>query len=192
MRAMSNPAEPLQAHALGAGIFTIGGFLSPGECARYIADSEGLGYEEAAVRTDDGELLYKDARNNDRIIFERQELAATLFERARPALPAEVKGWQLSSFNPRLRYYRYEKEQKFTWHQDGTVRLGPEESFLTFMIYLNDDFAGGSTEFGWEKVKPVQGMALVFPHHLRHQGSVVTGGVKYVLRTDVMYRNPQG
>ncbi len=57
------------------------------------------------------------------------------------------------------------------------------------MVYLNDDFTGGSTDFGWESVVPRQGMALVFPHRLRHQGSAVVNGVKYVLRTDVMYRN---
>ena len=99
----------------------------------------------------------------------------------------------VSGFNERFRYYRYEKQQQFTWHQDGAVRLDSgEESFLTFMIYLNDQFDGGHTEFGWESVRPVEGMALVFPHHLRHQGSVVTGGVKYVLRTDVLYRPARG
>lgn len=192
MPAMSSQPEALKVNPLGAGVFTIEGFLSPDECAQYIADSEGLGYEEAAIRTDDGELLYKDARNNDRVIFERRELAAKLFERARPLLPAELKGLLLSGLNERFRYYRYETEQKFTWHQDGTVRLGTDqESLLTFMVYLNADFEGGSTDFGWERVQPAQGTALVFPHRLRHQGSVVTGGVKYVLRTDVMYRDPQ-
>jgi len=68
------------------------------------------------------------------------------------------------------------------------VRLGPhKESFLTFMVYLNDGFEGGSTDFGWESVQPVQGRALVFPHRLRHRGAVVGAGVKYVLRTDVLY-----
>jgi hypothetical protein len=31
-------------------------------------------------------------------------------------------------------------------------------------------------------------MALVFEHPVRHQGAPVTAGRKYVLRTDVMYR----
>ncbi len=55
------------------------------------------------------------------------------------------------------------------------------------MLYLNDGFEGGSTQFPWDKIKPVEGMALVFPHRLLYQGSKVASGVKYVLRTDVMY-----
>ncbi|MEY4564040.1 MAG: hypothetical protein RLZZ618_3317 [Pseudomonadota bacterium] len=183
----------MKTNHLGAGIFAIENFLSRAECAHHIAASESLGFEEAAIRTDDGERLYKDARNNDRIILDNPALAALLFERAFPELPADIKGWTVSGFNERFRYYRYEKQQQFTWHQDGAVRLDSgEESFLTFMIYLNDQFDGGHTEFGWESVRPVEGMALVFPHHLRHQGSVVTGGVKYVLRTDVLYRPGRG
>jgi prolyl 4-hydroxylase len=57
------------------------------------------------------------------------------------------------------------------------------------MIYLNDGFEGGDTEFRTEFVKPQAGMALVFPHRVAHQGSAIVRGTKYVLRTDVMYRN---
>jgi predicted 2-oxoglutarate/Fe(II)-dependent dioxygenase YbiX len=175
---------------LGAGTFTIENFLSQQECGRFIAESESLGYEEAAIRTEEGDRLFKDARNNDRIILDSRELSTNLYQRALPFLPAEQGGWLVSGFNERFRYYRYDKQQQFVWHQDGTVRVSPnEESFLTFMIYLNDNFEGGSTDFGWESIRPVQGMALVFPHRLRHQGAVVTSGVKYVLRTDVLYRN---
>lgn len=174
---------------LGAGVFTIPDFLTPAECAGFIARSERIGYSEAAIRTEDGERLYKDARNNDRVIFDDSALADTLFSRASALLPAELDGWSLSGFNERFRFYRYDASQQFTWHLDGTVRLGPDrESFLTFMLYLNDDFEGGSTDFGWESVRPVQGMALGFPHRLRHQGAMVRSGIKYVLRTDVLYQ----
>lgn len=180
----------MHVNSLGAGIFTVDNFLSQKECSLLISESESHGYEEAAIRTDEGDRLYKEARNNDRIIFDSRELAVKLYERASPLLPAQLNGWQISGFNERFRYYRYDKEQQFVWHQDGTVRISEnEESFLTFMIYLNDDFEGGTTDFVWESVKPSMGMALVFPHRLRHQGSVVTNGVKYVLRTDVLYTN---
>jgi len=65
------------------------------------------------------------------------------------------------------------------------------------MIYLNDDFEGGSTIFqveslpgGLLRVAPKTGMALLFRHDdvLLHSGELVTRGKKYVLRTDVMYR----
>ncbi len=35
-------------------------------------------------------------------------------------------------------------------------------------------------------VVPRRGMALLFRHHLLHEGATVTSGRKYVLRSDVM------
>jgi hypothetical protein len=60
-------------------------------------------------------------------------------------------------------------------------------SFLTVILYLNEGYAGGETRFGDLAVRPRAGMALLFPHELRHEGAEVTAGVKCVLRTDVMY-----
>lgn len=178
----------MKIHRLGAGVFTVEQFLSEGECAAHIARSESLGFQEAAIRTADGERLYKDARNNDRVIVDDPELARSLFGRAAHFLPTDVDGWWPVAFNERWRYYRYEEQQQFVWHQDGTYRKGPnEESLFTFMIYLNDGFSGGSTDFSWESIKPVAGMALVFPHRLKHRGAAVSSGVKYVLRTDIIY-----
>lgn len=181
-------ADGMQVRPYGAGVFTIAGFLTPAECASFISSSEQRGYSEAGIRTEQGELLYKDARNNDRVVFDDSDLAHFLYERARPLLPQEIDGWKLWGFNVRFRYYRYAQRQQFDWHLDGTVRAIPgQESFLTFMMYLNEGFQGGSTEFGWDKVLPAEGMALVFPHRVRHRGAPVESGTKYVLRTDVMY-----
>jgi hypothetical protein len=61
------------------------------------------------------------------------------------------------------------------------------------MVYLNDNFEGGSTDFYHPdhslrlRVQPEQGMALVILHPLLHAGTPVQNGRKYVLRTDVMY-----
>jgi len=92
-------------------------------------------------------------------------------------------------YNEGFRFYRYRKEHYFKWHKDGTfIRSDTEESMLTFLIYLSDDFEQGQTEFPWEKIQPKAGMALVFPHRLSHRANSVLNGTKYVLRTDVMYR----
>ena len=56
------------------------------------------------------------------------------------------------------------------------------------MVYLNDNFQGGDTAFRGRRIRPRKGMALIFLHSLFHEGSEVTQGVKYVLRSDVMYR----
>ena len=179
----------MEIEPVGAGVFKIRDFLSPQECKDYIASSQRTGYEEAVIQTEEGARLLKEARNNDRIVFDDPALAAHLYQRAQPLLPAQLDGWTLCGFNERWRYYRYEHQQFFKWHKDGTYRRSDqEESFLTFMIYLNDDFEGGQTAFQWESVQPKTGMALVFPHRMTHQGAPVTAGVKYVLRTDVLYR----
>ncbi|KAF7313939.1 Fe2OG dioxygenase domain-containing protein [Mycena chlorophos] len=75
-------------------------------------------------------------------------------------------------------------------------------SRLTFLIYLNDNFDGGCTTFflpGAEAgimdarpVRPRTGTVCVFPHgaalgSLLHEGSGVTEGAKYVIRTEVLY-----
>ena len=94
--------------------------------------------------------------------------------------------------NERFRCYRYEPGQRFAPHRDGYFeRNDRERSLLTFMIYLNDDFSGGETAFlsyGCS-AKPRVGTALLFQHLLDHEGCVVRSGVKYVLRSDVMYRS---
>jgi len=78
--------------------------------------------------------------------------------------------------------------QAFRWHRDGAfVRSASEQSLLTFMVYLNEGFLGGATEFEHTQVVPRVGDALIFHHGLRHQGAEVSRGVKYVLRSDVMF-----
>ncbi len=174
---------------MGAGIFTIDDFLSEQECAVFIERSEGEGYVAAGIRVDGEEQFLKDVRNNDRVIWDDPALAALLFKRAGPLLPQELDGQQLAGLNERFRFYRYAPSQRFDWHMDGSVDIGDgRESLLTFMVYLNADFTGGRTEFGWEAIAPARGKALVFPHQRRHRGAAVLSGHKYVLRTDVMYR----
>lgn len=182
---------PLKPTRLGAGILIIDNFLSIEECENLIQRSEALGYEEAAVRTDTGDRIFKEIRNNDRVIFDDISLAEQLFKRAKPLLDPEKDGWMLRRMNERFRFYRYSEKQKFAWHLDGKVTdTHGSETFLTFMMYLNDDFEGGSTDFNWEKVNPKRGTALIFPHRLRHQGSPVIAGFKYVLRTDIFFSQP--
>jgi prolyl 4-hydroxylase len=173
----------------GAGVFTIDDYLTSAECAHYIERGEKIGFEESVVQFHDGPRVWKEHRNNNRVIFDDASLAALLFEKACQSLPQTLDDWRLTGFNERLRYYRYGPGEYFKWHKDGTyARAENEESFLTFMIYLNDGYEGGDTEFKFEKIKPRAGMALVFPHRLFHQSSSIVSGTKYVLRTDVIYQ----
>ena len=82
------------------------------------------------------------------------------------------------------------------WQKDGAFeRDNGELSQFTFMIYLNDGYAGGCTSFRDDfgrlfenfTVAPKRGSALFFYHPLDHRGDEVISGRKYVLRSDVMY-----
>ena len=177
-------------------IFVIHDFLSLAECAEHITRSESAGYGDAPITTAAGFVMRKDVRNNERVMSDDPELAAALFERARPLLPAEWFGWELVGFNERWRFYRYDPGQYFAPHTDGYYqRDNGDRSHLTFMVYLNDGFEGGETCFyrrlGQQslRVAPKAGMALVFYHKILHEGAAVEKGRKYVLRTDVMYRD---
>jgi len=89
--------------------------------------------------------------------------------------------------NQRLRYYKYSGGERFAPHVDLSHSESTTRSFLTIIFYLNDDFAGGETDFFGQSVTPKRGAAVIFPHEIRHEGRPVFAGVKYVLRTDVMY-----
>src|SRR4051794_6596741 len=176
----------------GENVFVIHGFLSGEDCDRLIARSEALGYESATV----GDVLVTEFRNNARVILDDPDLAAEFWARARPFVP-QVGGWEAVGLNERFRFYRYDMAEAFAPHYDGSVSLGADqESRLTFMVYLNEGFEGGTTNFYFPGatlkfgVRPERGMALVFFHLQLHEGAPVTAGRKYALRTDVMFRRP--
>jgi len=76
--------------------------------------------------------------------------------------------WRPVGVVERLRFYRYEKGECYPEHMDGsyrrtvattttssskqqTVSYSQQQSFLTLLVYLNDGFEGGETEFFPEK-----------------------------------------
>jgi prolyl 4-hydroxylase len=170
-------------------IFLVYNFLSPSQCSDYIKFSEQIVYEEALVETEKGFKCVEGTRNNDRILYTNLELAEQLFATARPFIPTEIGKSKAVGLNELFRFYRYTSGQKFKSHQDQSfIRNEHEASYYTFMLYLNDDFEGGATIFENCAIEPKQGSLLIFLHQLTHEGSEITKGIKYVLRTDVMYQ----
>ena len=169
-------------------LFTIENVLSHTECQQYIALTEQKGYLPAPITTNKGFELRLDVRNNTRVIIDDFSIAGTLWQRVAHKIPPILAGRQALGLNERLRFYRYDIEQYFAPHVDGCFqRENGEQSLLTFMVYLNDDFDGGETNFGETRIKPKAGMVLIFDHDLLHEGCAVTKGRKYALRSDVMY-----
>ena len=127
--------------------------------------------------------------------------------------------------NRRWRFYKYHPGDIFRAHVDpgrwtgsgfdeaGNLVpdcFGDRESHMTFLLYLNDEFEGGTTRFFIDPVNPhlgeaghcsrvvsvapSQGSALCFFHGNHplspwHEGGALTAGTKYVLRTDILYKS---
>lgn len=170
-------------------ILTFPDFLSPEACRAEIRRAEAIGFAPAPITTSRGFLMMPDVRNNTRVMVDDEPLAERLFQALAPRLEGACA--RPVGLNERLRYYKYGPTECFRWHHDGSFRRdNGEASELTFMVYLNDGFEGGATEFEWPElsVEPREGMAIVFTHRVRHQGAPVVRGTKYVLRSDVMFR----
>jgi predicted 2-oxoglutarate/Fe(II)-dependent dioxygenase YbiX len=173
-------------------IYTFDGILTPEECREYIAMTEAVGYEAAPISSGHGFAMRPDIRNNARVMLDDRSRARTLWQRLAELVPQRLSDRRAVGLNERFRFYRYDPGERFSLHRDGAFeRRNGEKSLLTFMVYLNDGFAGGTTTFGDLEIVPVAGMALVFHHFLMHEGSAVTQGRKYVLRSDVMYSPPE-
>jgi len=167
----------------------IEGFLTESECENLIILSESKGYEEAKVGLSSGAKLMKNIRNNYRIKYLDSNLAEKYWLRLKPFCPSKLDDWEAIGLYEEFRFYRYELNQRFKRHIDGRIKRSElEESRITFMIYLNEDYEGGSTQFDEVEIKPQMGMALCFIHEEKHEGCPVKEGEKYILRTDVMYR----
>ncbi|TAE67729.1 MAG: oxidoreductase, 2OG-Fe(II) oxygenase [Bacteroidetes bacterium] len=167
-------------------IIVIENFFSDEECQKYIDLSENLGYEVANIDT--GKIVLE-VRNNERVFYKSEDLAQEIYGRAKPHLPSKIGNSQLCGLNELFRFYKYQKGHRFKGHQDGNfIRNETEASYLTFMIYLNEGYEGGHTIFREHNITPKKGMALIFHHKLYHEGDEVLSGIKYVLRSDVMYQ----
>ncbi len=169
-------------------IWTIQDFLTKEECDDLIIFSERKGYEEAKVSLPSGAKMMKGLRDNFRSIYTDEMLAGKYWNRLKDYCPAEIEDSKVVGLNEQFRFYKYESSQRFKRHIDGRFSRGKEESRVTFMVYLNDDFTGGETKFDAVTIKPQTGTALCFIHEQKHEGCPVIEGAKYVLRSDVMYR----
>lgn len=172
-----------------AHILSIDDFWTAEKCLLFIEESEQRGYEPALVQTDKGQIRVEGVRNNQRVIFTDNDLANEIWEGAKCFIPPKLGNSFAIGLNEMFRFYKYEPGQEFKKHRDQSfIRNETEASYYTLMIYLNDDFVGGETSFSDATIHPKIGSCLLFFHDLEHEGTILTEGTKYVLRTDVMYK----
>lgn len=183
------------------------GVLTPEECQYIIDECEASGFDVLGEK----ERTY---RTNDRQVMYHPLLAQCIHRRVAPFVPAElmrprghgaleneVTPWDIVECNPCMRFCKYHAGGFFKCHQDGKfVQDARTESVWTVNMYLNGGLNGGNTNFLASHYKeprdrvitaavaPEAGMALVFLHELVHEGDTLQDGVKYLARTEVMYR----
>eukprot|EP01062_Namystynia_karyoxenos_P062845 TRINITY_DN55705_c0_g1_i1.p1 TRINITY_DN55705_c0_g1~~TRINITY_DN55705_c0_g1_i1.p1 ORF type:complete len:483 (+),score=131.94 TRINITY_DN55705_c0_g1_i1:65-1450(+) len=136
-------------------------------------------------------------------------------ESAPPGIRDAAGGWEVAGPNPRFRIMRFcPGVPPFPVHNDGCARDSTQQHYsgLTLVVYLSDDFRAGRTSFpdaapspaaalpacscpaqgacctGCRCVVPKVGRALCFDHRATHQGQSPTGGTKYILRTEVLFK----
>ena len=185
--------------------FTVESFLSADECKQLIEVSEARGYEAALVNVGGGrQMKIDEVRRSGRCIVDSMAAAELLWQRLRPFVPQEISPgvstkWRAVGLNERLRFLRYAPGDYFAPHCDGSfvhtdgARKG-QTSYMTVMMYLNEPKEDGETNFlnprdedDLVRVRPKPGMALCFDHRLLHEGAPLRKGVKYAIRTDVMF-----
>lgn len=214
------PRERISRHEVEGvlGAYQLHDVLAPEECQRLIELSEGLGYlEDAAVS------LPRRVRHNHNIVWVTDsETDALIWQRVAHLADRDPELYDHKrpvGLNARFRFYRYGEGDYFRPHTDGSwpgsrvidgelvTNAYPDRySLMTFLIFLNDDFAGGATRFlvpierelgragpcREVDVRTPAGGVLCFPHglhslHCVHSSEPVTDGVKYVIRTDMLF-----
>ncbi|KAI9172923.1 hypothetical protein H9P43_007054 [Blastocladiella emersonii ATCC 22665] len=182
-------------------LYTLDGALSPTDCAALVAAAETYGFApaEKSLRPRKGFAF----RDSGRIALDpHPDLAARLWRQLAGVLPAFPEGTPVG-MNTNIRLYKYGRGQSFGQHYDESVRVAGGRTEFTLLVYLSgggegedDEVGGGETVFyeGRRKVvaavAPVRGRALIHRHGdacLLHEGAAVTKGVKYLLRSDLVF-----
>lgn len=174
---------------LQEGIYTAKNFLSDSEVHQYIQISETEGFKPADVDVHGNRQTISLIRDNDRVDLQSEEIASSLWQRINLNSLPVCDNLIASGLTPYLRFYRYQGEQKFQFHKDGSKEYLGKKSCYTLLIYLNDLPDSGATCFREDRfsVYPEKGKALLFKHDLWHAGLPAKDSVKYVLRADMLF-----
>jgi len=195
--------------------------LSPSDCQVLIESLESIGLELSSTETK--------YRSNHRCRISSPGLSSQIYSQIskflcplqlseddyqQTGLGYKLHGlWEPNYIAPYWVFSKYIPGTHFGPHYDSpTVISFGERSLQTIIIYLNDNFLGGTTnffdqskqtidptdnnnnlfegrkDFIIQSVSPEQGSALLFHHHQIHEGEILTEGYKYILRSDIIYK----
>jgi hypothetical protein len=187
---------------LPARMYTFLNVLTPAECGQLMRNLDFSAPEEMIQQ----QLITTAVNSNQTLIrtsirrnFIDEDISRVVWNAISSTLPAELPdGRKLSGIRSKMNYFRYGEGQYFKTHIDGgyTFSETGDTSEYTFVIYLNDDFTGGTTRYCYlpewnnenREVKPIQGGMLVFRQcDMKHCGVTLAKGFKHIIQGMVMY-----
>lgn len=159
--------------------------LSPSACARIVeAVRASTAWRDAPLYASAGSEPVVNAAVRCASLLHERDLpedvvpaCAEVRERARSHGVARARGLEAGE----IQLVRYRPGGFFYTHQDG-LDAPSEWRKRSFVLYLNDDVAGGETTFPalGVTVAPRTGYALAFPPFVPHRAEPVREGEKYV------------
>lgn len=199
--------------------------LKKSECKNIIKNIKKFGLNELNTYP-------KEQRQSERLCIIDDNLSELIYKRIKGLLEVKftniipfginISGeWTLLGINNCFRAVSYKSPSiGFKYHYDSPYCKSSEErSILSLVIYLNQNFEGGTTNFynkndlvnisdlttdeeiklngginTYNKIiiKPFIGKCVIFEHNTLHMAEPLTKGTKYVLRTDVIYKRKAG
>lgn len=108
---------------------------------------------------------------------------------------ADVNRFRDLVLSERWTCHRYGQGGLLKPHQDGTKF----DSVYSVLVYLNDDFSGGRTDFlskpdatfVTSSIEPVKGRIMVLEQNKWHMSTAIEDGVKYIARADLCLKKRQ-
>ncbi len=134
-----------------------------------------------------------------RIYLHLPELAGEIWNGIRDRLCQQFPeyGKDLVAIRPIWSATKYLEGGYLGPHVDGESQNRGYRSKLTIVLYLNDEFEGGETNFYPDDeakellgcIIPETGMAIILPQDVFHSGEPITSGTKYILRSDILIKD---
>lgn len=177
---------------LSKGIYVFDDFLNKKECLEYInmIDDSILNEKQICFSDNSGSINHK---------YIDLELATKFYDRlVESSFSNEKLGKNIKKIkrpNNLIMWARYDPETDFGLHTDTGLfydSIKREKSRWTLLIYLNNDFNGGSTVFYDDNfkeiltVEPQAGTCVLFDIDLWHKGTKVLDSRKYWIGCEII------
>ena len=128
----------------------------------------------------------------DDVNLRNTELAKDFFDFVKEAVEGYQTLYGLEKIFPDGLYYKDMLVQRSradmcesysTWHCEVSAKMQLDRA-LVYILYLNDDYEGGETQFLYQKknITPERGKLVLFPPYFTHihRGNMLTEGTKYI------------